>query len=560
MHTLYTPVPPTVKNPLQFGLACPGDARIALSSLGYLTLFRQLDEHPAVAAMRLDMETIADAPVHDLDLLGVSFPFELDILNIFKLFDAAQVPYLSKDRGSKAFPLIFAGGPVPTSNPEPYADFFDFFLIGDGEPAFDALITLASRDDFRAADKPEQLARIAQHVAGAYVPSRVNIDYEPYGLGVTSIESLDSLPIIKASVNEGERIRDLSSPENHMNRWIASSPMITGESYFPDTFLVEIQRGCAHRCRFCLASYTTLPTQAASLDILKKTILAGLEHTNKIGLLGALVSEHPEFGQLCNWLNQQMQTRPEIQLSVASLRADTLTPDIAATMAKGGQKQLTIAIESGSEGLRRRIHKNLTTEAIIQAAKNAASGGIKSLKLYSMVGLPTETEADVLETAQLLKSIRKQVPHLRLTLGCSTFVPKAATPFQWQARLDGRQLKKRIGLLQKHLSGMADFHPSSARWDTVQALLSRGDRRLGSVLVAWHQASLSHHNKSEPQRGSLSGLKQAWRNLEIPLKLPSMSAMAQAERSVEAALPWDMLSLGVSKAILAEEARISLSR
>ncbi|MEB3245452.1 MAG: radical SAM protein [Vampirovibrionales bacterium] len=537
MQPLYTPILPTVARPMRFALACPGDRRIALSALGYQTLFKLLDTHEAVDAIQLDLDNAASAPAA-LDLIGVSFPFELDILNIFKLFESMGKDPLASNRPDE---LWFAGGPVPTSNPEPFVDFFDFFLIGDGEPAFEALIALWQSPGFAALSKAQKLAEIARSVPGAYVPSLVKVAYEPYELAVTQLRPQEAdlaFPVQKASV-----------PPGQMNAYLATSAWVSPESYFPDTYLVEVQRGCAHRCRFCLASYTTLPAQGASLAQLQSAITQGLRYSHKIGLLGALVADHPDFEALCDWLMLQMQQNPEIKLSVASLRADTLTPKIAATMAQGGQKQLTIAIESGAEGLRARINKHLKTEAIFAAAEAALAGGIAGLKLYTMAGLPTEIDADIDATAELIKALKKAFPRLKLTLGCSTFVPKAQTPFQWQARLDTATLKRRLERLRKQTARFAECHFSSPRWDFLQALLARGDRRLGPVLWQWYLAG-----------GGPSALKQCWKAQQKALQLPSMEAMACDARPTSALLPWSMISLGVSPKVLAQEAELSLSK
>lgn len=521
---LYQPTPPQAEA-LRVGWAYPAPYAVAMSSLGYLSLFAQLDQRPDVAVERLYEETMTRSNIHDKALLGYSFSFELDILSILKTLETAGLPWYARDRAEQ-HPLVFAGGPVPMTNPEPYADFFDFLVIGEGEEILAEIVAFCQRN--RGLDRPTLLHRLAVEVPGVYVPSLYLVDYGSDGSLERITPCHDDLPfpIQKRFISD-------------MDSQVTSSPILTEQSYFANTFLVEVMRGCAHRCRFCLASYSMLPARGPSLEAIISRIQTGLKHTHKIGLLGALIADHPQFDELCDFLN----TQEGLRVSGSSLRGDTLTPAIARTFKQGGQKQLTIAVESGSAKLRKRINKHLSHDEILTAARNVAEAGIPSLKLYAMVGLPDETEEDVLQTAELVRDIRKENPKLKVVLGCSSFVPKAWTPFQWQPRPVTKLLETRMRLLEKAVLKVADFRPQSPKWDFIQGVLSRGDRRLAPLLVRFYQLG-----------GSAGSLNRAWKALQSEgISLPPLDGFALRERSETEILPWDVLHLGVSKEILWKE-------
>lgn len=528
---LYQPVMPNA-DAVRIGWMYPADDNIALSSLGYMTLFKQLDTNPNIDAERVYTNTLKQHNANRFELMGFSFSFELDVVKILETLEFYNIPLYAKDRTAD-HPLVFAGGPVPITNPEPYADFFDFFLIGEGEEVLEELVT-AYRQQRNFTNREAFLRHLAATVPGCYVPSLYQVSYTADNGAITEITP--KYPDVPAIVNK----RLFSN----MEQVVASSPVVTPDTIFSSTFLVEVMRGCAHRCRFCLASYSMLPARGPSLEPVKQAIEAGLKHTNKIGLLGALIADHPNFDELCQFLNHHMDTNPDMEVTAASLRADTVTEPMVKTFVRGKQGKITIAIESGSERLRRRINKNLKQDAIIRCAETAKKAGLKSLKLYGMVGLPDETEEDVLTTIELLKTIRQQVPKLKLVLGSSSFVPKAATPFQWQQRLDNKTVDSRFKLLEKGLRKVAAFRPSSTKWDYFQAFLSRGDRRLAPLLVRFYQLG-----------GSLGSLKRAYKELKAEglANFPEPDWYALRERPEGEILPWDMINLGVDKHILYKE-------
>ncbi len=532
---LYQPVPPK-PDAVRIGLAYPYTYSVSMSSLGYLSLFRQLDEQPEIAVKRINTDNMHQESINHMELIGFSFSFELDILEIIRMLKHYDLPLKAIDRAAH-HPFIFAGGPVVMTNPEPYADFFDFFLIGEGEEVLDALVQ-AFKQVRAFKDRREQLIALARQVPGLYVPSLYDVEYHPETHEICGfypqVEGLP-FPIEKQWLTS-------------LDETIASTPILTEDTIFSNTFLVEVMRGCAHRCRFCLASYSMLPARGPSLPKIIERIEYGLQYTSKIGLLGALIADHPEFDALCDFI----QSKEGIRVSAASLRADTLTPHIAKTFHHGGQQSVTLAIETGSERLRKRINKHLRTEAIHQATSVIFKAGIPNLKLYSMVGLPDETWSDLEDTVSLLKNLKRENPQLKIHLGCSTFVPKAATPFQWMGREDSKLLQQKQEFLRKSLVKTCDFRPTSPKWDMIQALFSRGDRRLSSFIIEFANqgANLGALNRT------LKELKAAKGSLAIP----SLDWYALRKRHQAEMLPWDILFLGVPKEILYKESGLATSQ
>ena len=532
---LYRPVPPE-PDAVRIGLVYPAPYQIAMSSLGYLTVFRQLDVCSDVDVRRIYADTLHEHHPADLEMMGFSFSFELDIVKVLESLEAYGIPLFSRDR-SREHPLVFAGGPVPMSNPEPFADFFDFFLIGDGEVLMTTL-TQAYRNVRDLPDRESLIRRLAADVPGLYAPSMYEVRYAGDDGPVAAIlpKYDDIPPVVEKQV------------VSNMDDFVASTPILSDKAIFSNMLLVEVMRGCAHRCRFCLASYSMLPPTGSGLPAARggtlQTIIDriedGIRYTDKVGLLGALISNHPDFPALCDYLD----TKDGLTISSSSLRVDGLTPQIARTFKKGGQRQLTLAIETGSERLRRRINKNLTHDQILQSASVLAQAGLEGVKFYGMVGLPDETDADVEQLADLLKAVKRDNPRLKIHLGCSSFVPKAGTPFQWQPKIDNRQVDHRFGILRKSLVNVADVRASSAKWDYFQAFLSRGDRRLSSLLVRFYRMG-----------GSLGAVNRALKEMtsEGSAHFPHLDWYALRERPETEVLPWDMISLGTPKSILYKE-------
>ena len=461
-HLLFTPKTPET-NAIPAIFAFPNEYTVGITSLGFQIVWATLAMRADVDVRRLFTDLNEPLP-RNPELLGFSVSWELDYINIFNLLESLDIPLHSIER-QEDHPLVFGGGTVLTANPEPLADFFDVILLGDGEDLLDRFID--AYQQVRHADRSTQLRHLAQ-VPGIYIPSLYQVTYHSPDGEIKDISPIDT--DIPATVHK----------QTYRGNTLSTSTVVTEKAAWENIYMVEVVRSCPEMCRFCLASYLTLPFRTASLSgSLIPAIEKGLKITNRLGLLGASVTQHPEFEAILDYLSQSQYQ--DVRLSIASVRTNTVTQKLASTLANRDTRSITIAVESGSEKVRQIVNKKLTNQEIIQAAVNAKAGGLKALKLYGMVGIPQESMEDVQETVTMMSAIKKAAPGLRLTLGCSTFVPKSHTPFQWFGV--NPDAKKRLKFLDKNLRRQGiDFRPESYNWSVIQALISRGDRRLGKLL------------------------------------------------------------------------------
>ncbi len=507
-NLLFTPTSPD-HDAIPVIFAFPNQYSVGITSLGYQIVWATLAKRSDLDVSRLFTDTQESLP-RNSELLGFSLSWELDYINILNLLEKLAIPFHSKIRND-SHPLVFGGGPVLTANPEPFAAFFDIILLGDGENLLDDFIN--AYQEVRNAERLTQLKHLAK-VPGIYVPSLYEVTYtDPEG-AIATIE-----PIF-------EDIPPQIYKQTYRGNILSASTVVTEKAAWENIYMVEVVRSCPEMCRFCLASYLTLPFRSASLETsLIPAIERGLKVTNRIGLLGASVTQHPEFNDLLAYLSQPKYE--QVRLSIASVRTNTVTENLAKTLANRGTNSLTVAVETGSEKLRQIINKKLTNEEIIQAAINAKAGGLKGLKLYGMVGLPGEEIEDVEATVTMMQAIKKAAPGLRLSLGCSTFVPKSHTPFQWFGV--NSQSQKRLKFLQKQLRSQGvDFRPESYNWSVIQALISRGDRRLTPLLEL-----------TRDYGDSLGSYKRAFKQLQG--KLPNLDFYVHQNWSTEQILPWNHL-------------------
>jgi radical SAM superfamily enzyme YgiQ (UPF0313 family) len=459
---LFTPSTPT-RNAIPVVFAFPNDYSVGITSLGYQVVWATLASRDDVQVSRLFTDVHEPLPT-DTELFGFSLSWELDYVNVLTILESMDIPIESSKRGDR-HPLVFGGGPVLTANPEPFADFFDIILLGDGEILLDKLIS--AYQAVRHENRSCQLRHLAK-IPGIYVPSLYNVTYHSPDGAIASIQPTEA--DIPAQI----------AKQTYRGNILTASTVVTPRAAWENIYMVEVVRSCPEMCRFCLASYLTLPFRTASVEgSLIPAIERGLSVTRRLGLLGASVTQHPEFADLLAYLSQPQFE--DVRLSIASVRTNTVTPELAATLAERDTRSLTIAVESGSERLRQIVNKKLDTESIMQAAINAKAGGLKGLKLYGMVGIPGEEPDDLDPTVEMMQALKRAAPGLRLTLGCSTFVPKSHTPFQWFGV--NPEADKRLKYLRKRLRSQGiDFRPESYSWSVIQALIARGDRRLSPLL------------------------------------------------------------------------------
>ncbi len=478
-------------------------------------------------------------PLHkNCDLFGLSLSWELDGPILLDLLEKQHIPKWSYQRGDKDS-IVFGGGPVLTANPEPFAPFLDVVLLGDGENLIPDFIDGVQK--FKDLPRIDKLKNLAQ-IPGIYVPQLYVPEYKTDG-------SLKSIKPIDASTP------NFVSKQTWEGNTLTHSTVITPDAAWPNIHMVETVRSCPELCRFCLASYLTLPFRIPSLeDGLIPAIEKGLTATKRIGLLGASVTQHPQFAELLDWISQDCFN--DIRLSLSSVRASTVNAQMTRILSRRNCKSLTVAIESGSERMRKVVNKKLSEEEIFSAAKYAIDGGLTSLKLYGMVGLPTEEEDDVEATADLLVRIKRKTTGLRLTLGVSTFVPKAHTPFQWYGI--NPKANKRLKLLAKLLKPNGIYlRPESYGWSVIQALISRSDRRLAPV-IATMQGS----------KQSLGNWKKAYRKIQEEnianasnqlVNLPTWEDVIHKKWKTSKILPWSHLRGPLKAEILIEHQKQSLN-
>jgi radical SAM superfamily enzyme YgiQ (UPF0313 family) len=457
-----------------------------MSSLGYQTVLYGFAALEDVAAARLFLDeegeglVLLDAAVDPrrVDLLAFSICAENDYPEVLKILALAGLPLRASER-DETFPLVVAGGIAPSLNPEPLAEFMDAVVIGEGEEVLRPLVKEARGEGGGGEGRQVVLDRLAA-VEGVYVPSL----YEPVYGDDGTLRSVTARPPAPAKVARAVT-RDL---EAHP----AVSRIVAPGSEFEDLFLVEVNRGCGRGCRFCAAGHLIRPLRHRSAELLKAVAEGGAEGLDRIGLLGSAVADHPEILDLMRDLRAR-----GLGFSVSSLRIDRLDAEFLSLLREGGCRTVTLAPETGGERLRRVVNKRITDEEILAAAEAVAEAGIPNLKLYFMIGLPTETEEDREEIVTLLVKVRERVVSgsrrhgkmgtVTASLGC--FVPKAWTPFQWHPLAEMKELKAALRHLSRQLGKIPNVKATHdlPRWAYVQALLSRGDRRVAEILERVHR-------------------------------------------------------------------------
>jgi len=495
---------------IHIALIYPNSYYVGMSSLGFQTIYGLLNSYKNIVCERVFWEPKrvkiespisleSQRPLPDFDVLAFSISYELDYFNVVQVLKASGIPILAADR-NESHPLVIAGGPCITANPMPLSPFFDCFAIGEGESILPVFIDALTEG---IEGKKDELLKELASLPGVYVPSYCD------GKSV-----------------KRQWLKDLDSVAT-------TSVILTPDTEFANMYLIEIARGCGWGCRFCLAGFQFRPFRFRPLGSLLAQAEKGLEYTNRIGLLAAAVSDHPEVGELAYRLH-----RMDAEISVSSLRFRPFSQALLHALAKSGAQTITLAPEAGSERLRQTINKCITESDIIEAVDKIAELGIRQVKLYFMIGLPTETDADIDELIKLTLNLKKRVQETvsRIAITIEPFVPKAGTPFQWLAMAPEDALNERVNRVKNALvrSGI-EVRAESVGWSLVQGVLARGDAKLGDVLA-------------KMQRNSLA----AWRRA---LKECNLNAFYYAHREIPShePLPWSVLDSGVTSDYLKKE-------
>jgi len=530
---------------VSIALVYPNTYAVGMSNLGFQTIYTHLNALPEAVCERVFMPDPEDAdeqarteaapfsleslrPLGDFDVIGFSVTYEGDYINVVRMLRMAGIPARAEARDPE-HPVILMGGVCAFSNPEPLAPFMDLIAVGEGEELVGELVSAYRAAGVRG--EPGQRARFlaaARGLGGVYTPGAYVARYGDDGTLLATEPVLPEAPAVIAkrrlpAVDRFETISTIKSPKaeyGHME-------------------LLEVGKGCGRGCRFCLEGQVYRPVRHRSLDALKESVARIAKTGKRVGLVGACVSDYPWIGDLMKELEAQ-----GVEVSISSLRADSLSEDLVASLARGGHRTLTIAPEAGTERLRQAIRKPITDAQILAACESIRRHGIPNLKGYFMIGLPGETTADVEAipglAARMLERLKALAPDGhpfgKLTLSISSFVPKPWTPFQWAPFERHGDLEAKLDIIKaaaRRLPHVRVLH-ENPREAGLQALLARGDRRVADFVEL------------------AAELDGDWRR--ALRQWPGDAAFYTSRtRGLDEVFPWDHLEVGVKRAGLAKE-------
>lgn len=543
-----------VKDPggrLKVAILYPNTYQVGMANLGLAVIYRLINARPDALCERAFLpgrqeqaiyvktgEQLASLessrPVGEFDLVLATLSFENDAPNLAAMLRHAGLGYYAE---SRLGPLVVAGGVAAMLNPEPYAPLMDGMLLGEAEVVLEPFIEafLANAE----LSREELLLRLAQTVPGFYAPCFYQPAYDDDGT-LASFTTLAEVPErILAPKYQGPAVGLAQS----VVRVTETGQGKARPPEFGDMTLLEVGRGCGHGCRFCAAGHVNRPPRLGCGEDFSAAALAAAQAGHKVGLVSAAVSDLPGGAELA-----QAVVAAGGRVSVSSLRADRLTPELASALAESGSQSVALAPEAGSQRLRKVINKRLSEDQLVQAVEALIVGGILNLKLYFMVGLPTETDEDVTELIDLVKLLRQQVVSFakakgrlgQVTVSLNAFVPKPWTPFQWEPMAPLKLIKDRMAQIKTRLSRLANLKVTTdvPKYARLQAAISRGDRRLAPLITTLAR---------DPQP------KRAEATLDLDLDF-----YATRRRGRDELLPWALVDHGISNEYLWAEAQRAL--
>jgi len=461
---------------LPFALVYPSSYYTGMSSLGVHAIYGLLNGYDNVVCERVFWERHHDPqhpplslesqrPLSDFAVVAFSITYEVDYLNIPPILKAGGIPLYAADR-NHGHPLVIAGGPCIMANPMPLSPFFDCLCIGEAEPILPAVLPVLAEGIGGGRD--ELLKELAS-LPGVYLPRHY-----------------DGSPVVRCWADD-------------LDGFPTATAIVTPDTELGELYLIEVERGCRWGCRFCLVRGCFHPLRVRSIDRLLEQAERGLKYRKRIGLVGPMVSDYPHLEELLASLRGM-----GAELSLGSMRVRPFSAGVLREVVGGGANTITIAPEAGSERLLGAINKGISRDDVLRAVSQVAGAGVKQLKMYFMIGLPTESDGDIDEIISLAiesKALLDKKGGCRLSLGVAPFVPKAGTPFQWLGMAPLPTLKRRLGMLQNSLPPRGiKIKSESAAWSQVQGVLARGDIKLAEVLadieqvslMGWRQAAAKH--------------------------------------------------------------------
>ena len=480
---------------------------------------KELEAYDKTKTPLMSVET--QRPMHQFDVVAFDVTFEMDYFHIPLMLRHGRVPIMGKDR-TEFDPIVIAGGPCATFNPEPFADFIDAFIIGEGEGIVSRVLDIIRDGKMEGLERHAILRQLA-NISGVYVPSLYVPIYSDDG-------EFKGYHIAEGAPKTIKR---------HFEMLTSGGETVVATNYteFGAMYIIEVARGCGRHCRFCMAGYCFRVPRVRPLEILKEGVDRAEKLGKKVGLMGAAISDYPEVDELVTYIRSK-----DMRYSCASLRADSLTQAVVDGLADSGQKTITIAPETGSERLRRVINKGISEEHLQNAATLSAKSGIQHMRLYIMIGLPTETDEDIEAIVGLAERTQAHMAEVgckgRLTLSINPFIPKPFTPFQWMAMDNQKTVEKKLQYIKKALqkNRRIEVLVESPKEAYIQGVLARGDRRLGAVLAACAADRGSKSFKAEMKAAGLD-----------------MDEMNYRERSFDEFLPWSHLDMGMDDGYLEME-------